>query len=169
MTTNNDKAYLEKIDGESKQERRRRLNRLSQQRRREKIKLTNNDKAYLEKIDDESKQERRRRLNRLSQQRRREKIKLLKPASRSNVKSGEKLSDKDLKAFQSLRDKLNEFIKRGAKVRELPEVIEAIEELLNRVKQITKVRELPEAIKVLEKLLNRAKQLQRSIYIKLNI
>ena len=39
MTSTDDKAYLAKIDGETKEQRRRRLNKLSQQRRREKLKI----------------------------------------------------------------------------------------------------------------------------------
>jgi hypothetical protein len=102
------------------------------------------DKAYLAKIDGETKEQRRRRLNKLSQQRRREKLKLLKPASRSNVKLGDKLPDKDLKAFQSAIDKLSEFIKTGAKVKELPAISEAIQQLPNRAKLITQINDCDE-------------------------
>jgi len=102
------------------------------------------DKAYLAKIDGETKEQRRRRLNKLSQQRRREKLKLLKPASRSNVKLGDKLPDKDLKAFQSAIDKLSEFIKTGAKVKELPAISAAIQQLPNRAELITKIKDCEE-------------------------
>lgn len=109
------------------------------------IRMTStDDKAYLAKIDGETKEQRRKRLNKLSQQRRREKLKLLKPASRSNVKLGEKLPDKDLKAFQSAIDKLSEFIKTGAKVRELPAISEAIQQLPNRAELITKIKDCDE-------------------------
>ncbi len=103
--------------------------------------MTTDDKSYLDIISGESKEDRRRRLNRLAKQRSRAKAELLKPASESNAKLGDKLSDDVLHSFQEALNKLNEFVKKGSKVKDIPAINKAIEELPKKAKMIQQVKD----------------------------
>jgi len=121
--------------------------------------MMTDDKSYLDIIDGESKEERRRRLNRLAKQRSRVKAELLKPASKSNAKLAEQLSDGELNSFQSALNKLNEFVKTKAKVKDLPAISKAIEELPKQAKMIQQVKDCNELEKKIKSVERKKKEI----------